>query len=98
MNTTHYQKQQVLEILEAPNPEGFTRKQIAQCLNIDRSSVCARVGELAKDGRIFVVKRGICPITGFAATFITANRQIAMSLPSSARVRNEKPEKTGKLF
>lgn len=97
MNTL-YQKQKVLSILESPNPDGFTRMQIARCLGIERSSVCARVGELAEEGRIFTVKRGICPVTGFAATFITANKQIAMSLPASARAYKEKPEQTGKLF
>lgn len=97
MNTL-YQKQRVLSILESPNPDGFTRMQIARCLGIERSSVCARVGELAEEGRIFTVKRGICPVTGFTATFITANKQIAMALPASARAYKEKPEQTGKLF
>lgn len=97
MNTL-YQKQKVLSILESPNPDGFSRMQVAKCLNIERSSVCARVGELMDEGRIFIVKRGICPVTGFGATFITANKQVAMSLPASARAYKEKPEKTGKLF
>lgn len=98
MRSTREQKLRVLDVLESPNPDGFTRMQVAKCLNIERSSVCARVGELMDEGRIFTVKRGICPVTGFAATFITANKQIAMSLPASARAYKEKPEKTGKLF
>lgn len=91
------QRKRVLRVLSSKNPNGLTRMQVAVTLNIERSSVCARVGELAKDGRIFVVKRGICPITGFSATFITANKQIAMSLPTSARLIN-KAEQTGKLL
>ena len=96
--STLFQKQRVLSVLEAPNPEGFTRMQVAKCLNIERSSVCARVGELADEGKIYTVKRGICPVTGYGATFITANKQVAMSLPASARAHRERAEKTGKLF
>ncbi len=92
------QKNKVLALLESNSPEGFTRMQVAKCLGIERSSVCARVAELAEEGRIFTVKRGICPVTGFVATFITANKQVAMALPDSARMVKPKKEKTGQLF
>lgn len=98
MNTQTFQEKQVLDLLSSPNPNGFTRMQIANCLGIDRASVCYRIHDLRKRGVIWVVKKGFCPITGNRSEFLTSNRQVAMSLPASARSYTEKPEQTGKLF
>lgn len=92
------QQKQVLTLLQSPNPNGYTRMQIANCLGIERASVCRRVAELRDRGLIWIVKKGPCPVTGETATFLTANKNVAMSLPPSARAHVEKPEQTGKLF
>ena len=92
------QKQQVLDLLSGPNPNGYTRMQIALCLGYGRASICRRVAELRDEGLVYVVSRGIDPTTKERAEFLTGSKQVAMSLPASARVVKEKPEKTGKLF
>lgn len=87
------QQKQVLNLLSSPNPDGFTRMQIARCLGIERASVCRRVAELKERGLLRVVKTGICPITGERASFLTCNKNIILSLPPEV-----KPEETGDLF
>lgn len=87
------QQRQVFNLLSSPNPEGYTRMQIAKCLGIERASVCRRVAELREKGVLRVVKKGLDPITGERATFLTCNKNIMMSLPPE-----EKPEETGRLF
>ena len=92
------QQQQVYDLLNSPNPDGFTRMQIAKCLGIERASVCRRVAELRDLGVIWVVRKGLDPITGERAEFLTSCRQIAMGLPSPEKAQKSKPEQTGKLF
>lgn len=92
------QLRRVQDLLSGPNPDGYTRMQIAQCLGIERASVCRRVAKLRDMGLLYVVRKGIDPITGERAEMLTCNRQVAMSLPASARAHTDKPEKTGKLF
>lgn len=92
------QERQVYDLLNSPNPNGFTRMQIAKCLGIDRASVCFRIRDLQDMGVVWIVKKDLCPITGNRSEFLTCNRQVAMALPASARVYNKKPEQTGELF
>lgn len=98
MNTKLTQQTQVLRLLESPNPNGYTRMQIARCLGIERASVCRRVAELRDLGLIWVVKVGLDPITNERASFLTANKMVAMTLPPSAKIVKNKPEETGCLF
>ena len=87
------QQMQVRDLLSSQNPEGFTRMQIARCLGIERASICRRVAELRDMGVLWVVKKGICPITGERAEFLTANKNVALGIPVEPA-----PEKTGNLF
>lgn len=98
MNTHSSQERKVYDVLNSTNPNGLTRMQVACCLGIERSSVCGRVDDLKRQGLIWVVKKGICPVTKHSAEFLTTNKMVAMSLPPSARAFKEKPEKTGELF
>lgn len=88
-----FQKEQVYDLLNSPNPDGLTRMQIAKCLGIERASVCYRVAELRDEGRLWVVRKGIDPITKTRAEFLTTNQAVALNhrIEKSA-------EKTGVLF
>lgn len=92
------QQQKVYDLLSSPNPEGYTRMQIAKCLGIERASVCRRVAELQDAGVCWVVSKGLDPITKERAEKLTCNRQVAMGLPRPERAVKQKAEQTGKLF
>lgn len=87
------QQKKVLDLLRSPNPQGYTRMQIANCLGIERASICRRVAELRDLGLIRIVKTGLDPITHQRATFLTANEEVMQGLPVMT-----KPEQTGNLF
>lgn len=91
------QQRRVYELLCSPNPDGFTRMQIALCLGIERASVCRRVAELRDKGKIWEVKKGLDPTTGERATFITACQEIAEQAQAK-RLEKQDRELTGKLF
>ena len=98
MTTNFSQEQQVLDLLSSPNPNGLTRMQIAKCLGYDRASICFRVRDLQKRGLIWVVKKGPCPVTKNNSEFLTANRDVARSIPKGAKTTIVDKELTGKLF
>ena len=94
-----FQKQQVYDLLKSPNPDGLTRMQIAKCLGIERASVCFRVAELRDEGRIWVVRKGLCPITKTRAEFLTTSLQVAMGTQAKPlNKEGKKEEETGRLF
>lgn len=87
------QQKKVLNLLRSPNPEGYTRMQIARCLGIERATICRRVAELRDLGLVRVVKTDLDPLTKERATFLTANEDVMLSLPTK-----EEFEETGRLF
>lgn len=89
------QQQRVLNLLRSPNPEGYTRMQIARCLGIERATICRRVAELRDLGLVRIVKTDLDPLTRERATFLTANEDVLNTLP-----QREEPqqEETGRLF
>ena len=91
------QQRKVYELLCSPNPDGFTRMQIALCLGIERASVCRRVAELRDMGKLWVVKKGIDPTTKERASFITSNPDVAERAQAQKFPPVQK-ELTGKLF
>lgn len=95
---TRTQQRQVYDLLASPNPDGLTRMQIAVCLNIERASVCRRVAELRDAGVLWVIRKGICPITGERAEFLTTCKEVAKSIPKGANPTKVDKELTGKLF
>lgn len=91
------QQRKVYELLCSPNPDGFTRMQIALCLGIERASVCRRVAELRDMGKIWIVKKGIDPTTKERASFVTSNPDVAKRA-QALKVQPVEKELTGKLF
>ena len=87
------QQKRVLNLLKSPNPDGYTRMQIASCLGIERASICRRVAELRDLGLVRIVKTGLDPITHQRASFLTANEDIILTLP-----QEQPAELTGNLF
>ena len=87
------QQRRIYNLLCSPNPDGFTRMQIAKCLNIERVTVCRRVAELRDLGVLRVVKNGICPITHEKATFLSCNKELLATLAPTPQ-----KEETGNLF
>lgn len=91
------QQRRVYELLCSPNPDGFTRMQIALCLGIERASVCRRVAEIRDKGKLWVVKKGIDPTTKERAEFITSNSDVAAMVEAKKAEKIDR-ELTGKLF
>lgn len=89
---------QVYDLLNSTNPDGLTRMQIANCLGIERATICRRVAELRDEGRIWVVKKGLCPVTNRRAEFLTTSVQVAMAMQAQQLNREGSREETGKLF
>lgn len=87
------QQRRIYNLLCSPNPEGFTRMQIAKCLGIERATVCRRVAELRDLGVLKVVKNGICPITHEKASFLSCNKELLATLAPEPE-----KEETGNLF
>lgn len=86
------QQKRVLNLLRSPNPEGYTRMQIARCLGIERATICRRVAELRDLGLVRVVKTDLDPLTKERATFLTANEDVLATIPAPL------DEQTGRLF
>lgn len=99
-NNIRTQQKRVYELLCSPNPDGFTRMQIALCLGIERASVCRRVAELRDMGKLWIIKKGIDPTTKERASFITSNPEVAAKAQAQkmAIMQREDKELTGKLF
>ena len=93
-----FQREQVFDLLSSNNPDGLTRLQISRCLGIERGSICYRVAELRDQGRLWVVKKGLCPITHTKAEFLTTNPEVAERAHAEQARRKENKEQTGKLF
>ena len=94
------QQKRVYELLCSPNPDGFTRMQIALCLGIERASVCRRIAELRDMGKPWIVGKGIDPTTKETATFITCNPDVAKRAQAEIVQKKalEEKELTGRLF
>lgn len=90
------QREMVHDLLSAPNRDGLTRLQISRCLGIERGSICRRIAELQDQGRLWIIRKGLDPITHRRAEFLTCNREIAMSGPIIVPERTK--EQTGNLF
>ena len=89
------QQKRVLNLLMSPNPDGYTRMQIARCLGIERATICRRVAELRDLGLVRVVKKDLDPLTHELATFLTANKDVLNTLQHQEEPQQEE---TGRLF
>lgn len=97
-NIKRRQLDRVYDLLLSPNPEGFTRMQVARCLGIERASVCRRVAELQEEGKLWVVRKGIDPLTKERAEFLTCNPNVARSTDAKEKPAPASNEQTGFLF
>lgn len=98
--TKRRQLDRVYDLLRSPNPEGYTRMQVSCCLGIERASVCRRVADIRDMGQIWILRKGIDPITKERAEFLTANPDVARLAEArkAKPVEHGKVEQTGKLF
>ncbi|MHA6697691.1 hypothetical protein [Chryseobacterium sp. A321] len=53
-----------------------TMFQVALLTNVERPNVCRRVAELRKENRIYLVYKGLCPISHYRAGFYTTNERV----------------------
>ena len=61
----------------------FTMKQVSVKTDIDRANICRFVGKWRKSNSIYLVKKGICPITKERAGFYTTNYDLYLSLKTT---------------
>jgi hypothetical protein len=57
----------------------FTMKQVSVKTDIDRANLCRFVGKLKKTKSIYLVRKGVCPITKDIAGFYTTNYNLYLT-------------------
>jgi RNA:NAD 2'-phosphotransferase (TPT1/KptA family) len=57
----------------------FTMKQVSVKTDIDRSHVCYFIGKLKKTNSVYLVRKGVCPITKDIAGFYTTNYNLYLT-------------------
>ena len=77
---THFDQLKQTQIAFFAQPQ--TMMQIARQVGIDRANVCWYVRDLRKAGAIWLIRKGICPITrADGVGFWSTNPKFAESLP-----------------
>jgi RNA:NAD 2'-phosphotransferase (TPT1/KptA family) len=57
----------------------FTMKQVSVKTDIDRANVCRFISKMKRSNSIYLVRRGICPITKDVAGFYTTNYNLYLT-------------------
>lgn len=57
----------------------FTMKQVSVKTDIDRANICRFIGKMKRSNSIYLVRRGICPITKDIAGFYTTNYNLYLT-------------------
>ena len=57
----------------------FTMKQVSVKTEIDRANVCRFVGKMKRSNSVYLVRKGICPITKDIAGFYTTNYNLYLT-------------------
>jgi hypothetical protein len=57
----------------------FTMKQVSVKTEIDRANVCRFVGKMKRSKSVYLVRKGICPITKDIAGFYTTNYNLYLT-------------------
>ncbi len=57
----------------------FTMKQVSVKTEIDRANVCRFISKMKRSNSIYLVRRGICPITKDVAGFYTTNYNLYLT-------------------
>lgn len=62
-------------IIRAFSNKHLTMLQVAHMTGIERANICRRVAELRETDNIYLVRKGLCPITKHRAGFYTTDRE-----------------------
>lgn len=57
----------------------FTMKQVSVKTETDRANVCRFIGKMKRSNSIYLVRKGICPITKDIAGFYTTNYNLYLT-------------------
>ena len=57
----------------------FTMKQVSVKTEIDRANVCRFISKMKRSNSIYLVRKGICPITKDIAGFYTTNYNLYLT-------------------
>lgn len=57
----------------------FTMKQVSIKTDVDRANICRFVGKMKRRNNIYLVRKGICPITKDIAGFYTTNYNLYLT-------------------
>lgn len=60
--------------------QALTMKNASELTGIDRANICRHVAKLRATNSIYLVRKGICPITKDIAGFYTTNYDLYLSL------------------
>ncbi len=71
---------QIVNVAEAFRKSPATMLMIARQTGIERANICRYVAEMRKADRIFLVRKGLCPITRHTANFLTTNEAFRQSI------------------
>lgn len=69
-------KQQMKIVFEAFNKRPATMLMISKLTGIYRANICRYVAKYRKQGKIFLVYKGICPVSKYPANFLTTNPEL----------------------
>ena len=76
-------KQAQIAFFEYPK----TMKMVAKQINCDRANVCRYKATMSKSGAIWLISKGVCPITRHAGVgFYSTNPSYAESLPVQSKL------------
>jgi RNA:NAD 2'-phosphotransferase (TPT1/KptA family) len=57
----------------------FTMKQVSVKTDIDRANVCRFIAKMRRYNNVYLVRKGICPITKDIAGFYTTNYDLYLA-------------------
>ena len=77
LNKQEIQEKQFLKYF---NRGVFTMKQVSVKTNIDRANICRFIAKRRKYKTIYLVRKGLCPITKYRAGFYTTNFEMYNTL------------------
>jgi len=69
-------KQQLKVVFEAFNKRPATMLMISKLTGIYRANICRYVAKYRKQGNLFIVYKGICPVSKHHANFLTTNPEL----------------------
>jgi hypothetical protein len=81
-----YRHLQIDEVERAFNFRPPTMLECAYQTGIERANICRYVAELEKQGEIALVRKGLCPITGYRAGFYTTNKSLFPNIQQSINI------------